>query len=314
MNVGMRTLSLVLTSVLLILLQACATTRNLVAAPELAYLKRINGRVIAVHQMGQGYPIIVLPGGPSACGSLYPESLQKISQEARLYFLDYRGCGSSDRSGPYSMTGDLEDVETLVASLAPQRPVLLGHSYGGMLAIRYAIKSHSKIAGMILVNAISSSEIYPKSNALKKSNLSKLGVYQEWKQLGDLMAEGKTNLKEEFRYWSIELENHLIRRELIPEVASRLQVHAPALIAMQSEIAQFDVRKELELIEIPVLVTAGAQDIIVLDEPKRIHQLIPQSDYIEFQGSGHMPFVDENKAFTGHVLNWLRQKGLNAQD
>ena len=83
------------------------------------------GRKIAIRELGAGTPIVVLPGGPAACGAIYLDSLKALAHSNRLIFWDYRGCGRSDQEGPYSIQSDLADLQTVIDKLNLVRPILL---------------------------------------------------------------------------------------------------------------------------------------------------------------------------------------------
>jgi proline iminopeptidase len=293
-----------------ILLPSCATMMVMDQYPPIPNFVSKSPRRIAIREIGSGVPIVVLAGGPAACGKIYWDSLKKLSKTNRLIFWDYRSCGQSDRRKPYSIESDLQDLKTVITELRLQSPILLGHSYGGMLALKYTIKNPEKVRGLILVNTISSSEVYPESNLKKKRYLESLGLYEEWKKLGDLSAEGNASAVEQKRYWELELNNHLVDKSLIPKVLSGLEINFEALVAMQPDLSEFDIKRDVDSVTQPVLITVGKKDIIVLDEPLKLHNLIPQSTLVSFSHSGHMPFVDENKNFLATVETWLTERSF----
>ena len=270
--------------------------------------KNIKG--IFIEKIGRGHPVIVSTGGPKACGNVWRNKLKPLSEFSNVIFWDYRGCGKSALSETYSMNQDLNDLNQIVESLEVS-PILLGHSYGGMLIQKYALKYPDKVSGLALVNTISSSKVYAKVNIEKQANLKSLNLLDEWSYLGDLASKRESTPKEEMRYWEIELNNHLYDKSYIQYVLKNMEVNFDALMQMQSDISIFSTVNELTSISIPTLIIAGKHDYIVLDEPRKISEMIKNSTYVEFEKSGHMPFVEETQKFSDVVKNWMNSLKLD---
>ena len=112
-----------------------------------------DGTRLAYHQIGDGRPLVCLPGGPMQA-SAYLGDLGGLSAYRSLVLLDLRGTGESAvPADPATYRCDrlVEDVETLRVHLGLDRFDLLGHSAGAALAVQYAVRHPDHIDRLILV-------------------------------------------------------------------------------------------------------------------------------------------------------------------
>jgi len=104
---------------------------------------------------GNGVPVVLLHGGPGATHHYFHRSFSKASKFAKVIYFDQRGCGSSEYNpgDGYSISQAVDDLKKLKNSLGIKQWFVLGHSYGGLLAQRYALKYPEGVLGLILVCA-----------------------------------------------------------------------------------------------------------------------------------------------------------------
>lgn len=101
------------------------------------------------------HTLLVLHGGPGG-DSRYLLPLQGLARTYRVVFYDQRGCGLSPRTAisELSLPQYLQDLDAFVEHVSPKGPVsLLGHSWGGFLALQYLIRYPQKIHKLILAEA-----------------------------------------------------------------------------------------------------------------------------------------------------------------
>lgn len=117
-----------------------------VAGPELvADAGRLVGRPV----------IVALHGGPGFDHGYLKPALAPLSQWAQVVFLDLRGQGRSQKADAATVTLDTmaDDVAGFCAALGIERPIVLGHSVGGHVALTLALRHPDKVAGLVLANA-----------------------------------------------------------------------------------------------------------------------------------------------------------------
>src|SRR6266576_4409319 len=95
-----------------------------------------DGYNLYVEELGSGFPLIVLHGGPGLDHSMFRPYLDPLADEFRLLYVDERGQGRSERVDPTSLSLErlARDVDLLAEALALDRYALLGHSFGAIIA------------------------------------------------------------------------------------------------------------------------------------------------------------------------------------
>lgn len=103
--------------------------------------------------IGQGHPIILLHGGPDFDHNYFLPDMDRLSDAFRLIYYDQRGRGkSSGQVQDASLQSDLQDLEGLREYLRLESMTVLGHSWGGLLAMEYAIRYPHRVSYLILMN------------------------------------------------------------------------------------------------------------------------------------------------------------------
>jgi proline-specific peptidase len=106
-----------------------------------------------VKVMGQGYPLLVMHGGPGADhATMLP--LQPLADRFTLVFYDHRCNGRSEGADVSSMTWEnlTADADTLRQKLGFDKWAVLGHSFGGMVALEYALHYPQSLSHLLLMD------------------------------------------------------------------------------------------------------------------------------------------------------------------
>lgn len=127
-----------------------------IARQQQSYVKVKDG-YLYYNEIGQGIPIIVVHGGPGLDHGYLQPQLSQLAANHKLIFYDQRGSGKSldtpldeDHINIHQFVEDLEDLRK---SLGLNKFVLMGHSWGGLLAMQYAIDYQDNLIGLILLNS-----------------------------------------------------------------------------------------------------------------------------------------------------------------
>src|SRR5216683_533522 len=103
--------------------------------------------------LGSGVPLLLLHGGPGADHSDFLPALNPLARRCQLVLIDERGSGRSERlSDPkrYTLNNMVTDIERVRKHFKVPRLVVLGHSFGGILAQAYAVRHPKRILGLVL--------------------------------------------------------------------------------------------------------------------------------------------------------------------
>lgn len=103
---------------------------------------------------GQGPPVLVMHGGLGVDHTCFRPWLDPLGDTASLIYYDHRGNGRSARPPLDEFDHDtwVEDADALRAAMGHEKVVVLGHSYGGFLALRYALAHPDRVRGLILLS------------------------------------------------------------------------------------------------------------------------------------------------------------------
>ena len=156
-------------------------------------MTKINIRDVSLHVkvVGKGYPMVLMHGGPGA--DLYTlMSLQTLADSFTLIFYDHRCNGRSTGADVTSMTMEnlTADAEALRQALGFERWAVLGHSFGGNVALEYALRYPQSLSHLVLMNT-GGNYRWPSENA---ANCWQNGdTAQRWWSLPGAISTGKSN-------------------------------------------------------------------------------------------------------------------------
>ncbi len=174
----------------ILLLSSC----QLVCA-EGHYITTPDGVRIFYETRGCGTPIFVIAGGPGADPSVLRPTLSLLRSLGRVVFVHNRGRGKSDalfdHPESFTLENDVMDVEAIRKALGAERIVVLGHSYGSMVAASYAVKHPRNTIALITVGAIHGAKSWQKRNIdVVKSFLMK-HYPNVWKKIVEAHQAGR---------------------------------------------------------------------------------------------------------------------------
>lgn len=253
---------------------------------------------------GKGEPVIFISGLGSD-HSLWHWQVEEYSKEFKCIFFDNRGVGrstiSKDISNEKNMTMKLlsSDVATLMEQLEIEKAHIVGASMGGIIAQFFAVTYPERVITLSLHSTLAKSS--PLVNLHFKTQMGLL----EKITIAELLVSIAPTV------WS---EETLIKRlDLLQEFRSLKKDSKPSIskelyILQAKACLNFNLLEEISRIKVPVLVTAGAEDILI--HPRNsilIHRSIPESEYIEFTGCGHAALVEKHSEFNMKTLNFLKK-------
>ncbi|MBN2760611.1 MAG: alpha/beta hydrolase [Rhodobacteraceae bacterium] len=131
---------------------ACAQAADTAkASPQGAYIALDGGRVHAVVQ-GQGPDLVLIHGANGNARDFTFDLVGRMARDFRVIALDRPGFGYSDPfGGPKSPLAQAAILRDAAAELGVERPIVLGHSYGGAVAMAWALQAPDDVAGLTLL-------------------------------------------------------------------------------------------------------------------------------------------------------------------
>lgn len=264
-------------------------------------------------QEGEGLPLIVHHGGPGLDQTVIAPHLKPSAQHLRLICFDHRGSGRSAHprgTDPYHIDHFVEDIAALAKGLELERFALLGHSFGGIVGLHFALAHPDLLTHLILVCA-------PTSHHFIEDVEAALPDHLEAEALSELRSLEDSEPSDYVLRRSLELLAPIYFRDpaRLAELGLDSVRFGPETQAVWDSLVGFDLRPRLGEVRVPTLVVAGAHDRSVTAERAReAAEALPQGSLLRMENSGHYPFIEEPEAFISGVLGFLgmkvKKKGL----
>jgi proline iminopeptidase len=269
-------------------------------------LRALNDTALWVEEIGAGEPaLLVVHGGPGFDHTYFRPWLDPLAADYRLVYVDLREHGRSRRrvGNEFRTSMVVADLEALRVSLGLGRVALLGHSFGGFMALSYVVAHRDGLRALVLV--ATAADIWALGGT--GDRLRAAG--------GDALVEAwRTVTLDDGDFWTA-------RRKILPymfAVPSPSQAAAvfaqvrpaaePNAFWFRREAARYDVRAELPGLRVPTLVIAGRADRFApLAAGEALARGLPAARLRVFEHSGHLPFVEEQPDFLAAVREHLRE-------
>ncbi len=278
---------------------------------------RLNGLDLFYLEEGAGIPCLLLPGGPGMDHQMFVPWLSPLASNIRLFYLDYRGNGRSQRIPPrqFSIAAVITDLEALCQALGLAQVAVLGHSFGGFVALSYALAHPERVSHLIISCSAPSHDYRLDSQGM-------IGQFLSSHRLGTVPALPASDpddaaLRAQVFGW---LPLYFATYEAgIQQMAEDWATRTRYSSAVYSEwLAQqeprYDVRPRLSELRMPTLILAGRHDrICPVNQADLMSQRIPNARLEIFENSGHMPQMEAPADYVERVRAFLTQHLLSAE-
>ncbi len=115
-----------------------------------------DGALIAGRRAGDGPPVLLLHGGPGLGFDYLRDLADELAQENDVAWYQQRGQEPSAVEGPYTVAADVEDARRVLDALDWERAYVVGHSWGGHLALHVAETMPERLLGVLAVDPLGS--------------------------------------------------------------------------------------------------------------------------------------------------------------
>ena len=284
----------------------------------------VNGAKIWTVSFGNGEPIFFIAGGPGNA-HYYLRSFDSLSTTNTLVYFDAFGRGKSDTAKnvtEYSLQRDIEDLEALRKAMGFSKISILGHSYGGLVAQGYAIKYPEYVSHLILANTFHSYLMWQENDDNSNREI-KTNYPEVWEELIDAREQGiisSDQIHQEIYgkvpygfLYAYNPENfYRTRRKPYPNSNnSKLyyqMVGKDGDFIVGNDIGNFDFRKELKDLKMPILIYGGRYDRVAVPWMMvKYKQYCPQAKFVMLEKSGHNPQVEEPEVLFKLIRDFLEK-------
>jgi proline iminopeptidase len=257
-------------------------------------------------EIGAGQPIILLHGGPDFDHNYLLPDMDRLSESFRLIYYDQRGRGkSADDVQPEDVTiqSEIEDLEHLREYFQLESVALLGHSWGGLLAMEYALRYPQRVSHLILMNTAPASH----DDLVLFQFERRRTAAQDLEQLQVLKSTAKYaqgDLETDAAYYRIHFRmalqqsQHLertiksLRLNFTPEGVRKARAIEKRLYDQTWISSEYNLLPQLKQLNIPTLIMHGDHDFIPIECAVHIAQAIPGTRFVLLKECGHFSYLE----------------------
>ncbi|MDX1640501.1 MAG: alpha/beta hydrolase [Balneolaceae bacterium] len=275
-------------------------------------IEEINGTEIFYKRMGEGEPVIIVHGGPVLDHGYLVPYFAPLAEDYELIYYDQRLSGRSSAevdSVDITMANFVEDIEELRKEMDVGKVHLMAHSWGGLLAMKYAIKYPSNLNSLILLNSMpASTDLWQKETQLVAQNVSsKDSLKRQEIMSSDLFQTDPQKAIEQLLILSFRSQFE------DPSLADSLDFYIPEDYMMRSQqfgnlmadLMNYDLHSDLEDLQVPTLLIYGGSEPAATISGSELDTIIPNSELVLMQNSGHFPFIEQPEDFLAVIQDFL---------
>lgn len=275
----------------------------------------VNDTELFVNVMGEGEPLLILHGGPGLSHDYFLPHLEPLADHMKLILFDQRGMGRSSvdlDSTSFSMELLIEDIDALRQKLRLESIHLMGHSWGGIMAMHYAAHYPQNLSSLILCNSM---PVTPDFDELLVENFARIYQRQNMADLEHLQKKidsGNRDIALQERYMQLHFrpsfydtsdvnklhlnlsENFFKTQELLPYLASREE--------------SYRLLPKLKNFEAPALIIRSEIEAIPIESDRYLENILKNGKLISIDHAGHFPFIEKPEEFTKLILNFIRSE------
>jgi proline iminopeptidase len=269
--------------------------------------------------------MLLLHGGPG-CTHEYLEACDSFLAAAGVeyYYYDQLGSGRSDQPEEpslWELDRFVDEVDQVRRELGLGRDnfVLYGHSWGGILAIEYALHHQRHLRGLVISNMMSSAPAY---TAYARQVLM---PPMDQKSLAEILSLEENGHTEDPRYMDLLMEQHYVHHVLRmpadewPDPVRRAFAHinpaiyvslqGPSELGMSGDakLANWERTDDLASIEVPTLVIGARHDTMDPEHMEKMARRLPKGRYLHCPEGSHLAMYDDQHRYFEGLVDFLHE-------
>lgn len=295
-----------ITALMLASLTSCASLtsyREIAGSLPAGRLVEVDGQRIYVETHGSGPVVLMLHGFASSTYS-FREIVPPLARSNQVVAIDLNGFGFTERPDArdqYEAGAQVETIRRLLDVLQIDRCDVIGHSYGGALALLLAEKEPSRVRRLALISPYTEIK---KTPVMLRSGVGRNVARGGTRLLLDSRAISRLGLMKAFH------QDRLVTPEVSEEYRRRILIEGFDDMFEGYSLAMMDGPLELPLAttEQPVLVIAGRHDKLVgVDSCRRAVEMLPDASLAILENSGHSAAEEQPEDVVRMIGEFLRR-------
>jgi proline iminopeptidase len=279
-------------------------------------MKAINGTELYYKTIGEGTPIVILHGGPGLDHSYFLPQMAQLARHYKLIFFDQRASGRSSNlvdTSAITMTNFVEDVEGIRKAFKLKKMNLFGHSWGGLVAMFYAVKYPDNLNSLMLVNSTPASAGWRNASFVLMAR--RASPEDSIAQARLVQTEGfrKRSPKAMSDFFRILFRSSFYNRTYADSLTLSLDTSFTTksrlmqYLNKDTTLLNYDVFRKLSVVHCPTLIMSSRYDMVAPEANERLQQSIPGSTHVVLDSCGHFPFVEAPRKFFSTVEGFLKK-------
>ena len=271
-----------------------------------------DGVKIYYRTFGTGTPILIINGGPGLNSDGFVDLAKTLSAQNQTIVYDQRGTGKSvmQKIDASSITMELmiDDMENLRKQLKIERWIILGHSFGGMLASYYATINPDRIISMILSSS-GGIDLDLLSYVSKNINARLTPQQQDsasyWSQK---INNGDTSYFARWQRAKVLANAYVYNKKYALPIAERLtqsDLRVNNLVWQDMQKIKFNCAPKLSTFTKPVLIIQGKQDIIEEWTSQKANKILKNSKLVILDHCVHYGWLDNRDMYLSEVEKFI---------
>ncbi len=227
---------------------------------------------------GKGQPLILLHGW-GVNFHTFDYLIDYLKNDFTIFAIDLPGFGQSNEpKNSYNLSNYVNFLRTFIIELQIENPIILGHSFGGRVAIKYVASTSNRVSKLILVDS---------AGIKKRKSIKKHFQILKYKFL-KLYYKSK---KDATKY------NQLIKVKGSPDFINASNV----MKGTMTKVIKEDLKKCIKKIQVETLIIWGKDDKETpYTDAIYMNKHIKNSGLVTFDNCGHFPYLEKRKYF--HIV------------
>jgi proline iminopeptidase len=266
--------------------------------------------------------LLLLNGGPGGTHECFEGFESFLPAEGiELIYYDQLGCGNSDNpndTAMWDLPRYVEEVEQVrkALNLTPDNFYLLGHSWGGMLAMQYALKYQSNLKGLIISNMMASCPAYGKyaadvlSKQMPPEVLAEIREIEAKKDFANPRYMGLLNPhfyeKHIVRMPQAEWPDPMVRMFSKMNQSLYVTMQGPSEFGVSGKLEKWDVTAQLKTLTVPTLTVGAQHDTMDPEHMKWISNEVQNGSFLYCPNGSHCAYYDDQETYMAGLIKFLK--------
>lgn len=299
-----------------IILQAAGIYASTLKTGE--YTAQINGvklfYKISGNVTSKKAPVLFLHGGPGYNSYSFEKlSGYRLEDKECMIYLDQRGCGRSERpkDNSYSVSILVDDIEALRRHIGVDELVLMGHSFGGLLALEYSARYPEHVSSLILPGGLSDTpgsvkiwfrqlRVWHPEVVAKHDSLRTAPFYRR-----TMTILQDINGQDFFNRMQFRDQRFRMRQDSVDSLSGLKNTGELTGALFSQGLSDYQFR-QWERIKCPALIIAGSYDYAIgIETMHAMRRNLKNATFSEYTNSAHFPYLEESDKFEREVEDFL---------